>query len=152
MKVQIELVENLQEPIVTIRCANLDSKVTTLQQKISEICEQKPQILFYRDTKEYYFDVQDILFFETESNNVYAHTKDDVYRVKWKLYELETILPHQFLRISKSTIINSQHVFSIDRSFPSYHLVQFYKSHKQVYVSRMYFQPLKHKLEKRRVS
>ncbi|WP_332525109.1 LytTR family DNA-binding domain-containing protein [Terrisporobacter sp.] len=42
---------------------------------------------------EYYISLSDILFFETEENTMSAHTIDNVYQVKYKLYELEEILP-----------------------------------------------------------
>ena len=46
--------------------------------------------------------------FETEEKVVYAHTKDDMFQVKYRLYELEEILPGYFMRISKSTILNAK--------------------------------------------
>ena len=59
-----------------------------------------------------------------------------------KLYELENILPNSFLRISKSTIVNIQKIYSLSHSVSS-HLITFQNSHKQVYVSRMYYKVLK---------
>ena len=60
----------------------------------------------------------------------------------FKETELENILPNSFLRISKSTIVNIQKIYSLSHSVSS-HLITFQNSHKQVYVSRMYYKVLK---------
>ncbi len=57
---------------------------------------------FYKESSEYFLDLADILFFETDSKD-FAHARNEAYEVKLKLYELEEILPI-FLWISKSTI------------------------------------------------
>lgn len=150
MKVRLDYDENIEEVEIVIRCREITSEIEMIQKKLCESFKKAPHMIYYKDSKEYYFPLTDILFFETENSVVFAHTSDQVYQVKYRLYELEKILPNQFLRVSKSTILNITHVFSIDRTFPSYHLVQFYKSHKKVYVSRMYYKQLKHKLEERR--
>ena len=73
---------------------------------------------------------------------VFAHTKKDMFSVCQKLYELENILPRSFMRISKSTIVNIQKIYSLSHSVSS-HLITFQDTHKQVYVSRMYYKILK---------
>lgn len=150
MKVQIKVDPQAIEPVVTITCKEIDDTILKWQEQMQTLEKAIPQFIFYRDELEYYFPVETVLFFETSDRHVYAHQADEAYRVSYKLYELEKILPQQFLRISKSTIINVDQIFSIDRNFTSYHLVGFYKSHKQVYVSRFYYQDLKQKLNERR--
>ena len=66
--------------------------------------------------------------------------------VKLKLYELEEILPRYFCRISKSTIANIKAIYALDKSFSGTSTVQFYNTHKQVHVSRHYYQLVKEKL------
>lgn len=149
MRVLIETSE-VEEPIITIHCKEPNAEILKLQQTIQEVLLKKPKISFYQDGKEYYFPIDQILFFETDGNTVYAHTSDHLYKVKERLYELEQLLPTSFLRISKSTILNTHHVYSIERNLTSYGLVEFYKSHKKVYVSRFYYKTLKQKLEERR--
>lgn len=150
MLVQIEVDKNKIEPEIIIRCSSIDKQIEDIQKMILNTRLDSPKIIFYKDTHEYYFPLDEVLFFETENNAVYAHSREDVYKVKFKLYELEKLLPKQFTRVSKSTILNITHIFSIDRTFATLNLVQFYKSHKQVYVSRFYYKSLKHKLDERR--
>ena len=92
-----------------------------------------------------------ILFFETEDNQVFAHTKKDVYQTKYRLYELEELLPGSFIRVSKSTILNVSHVLSIKKNLTASSEVWFEGTHKQVYVSRNYYKQLKQRLEEKRL-
>ena len=146
MKIRIEFEENLSENEVIIKCSEIDNTIQKIQKAILDITSETQRLSFIKEDKEYYLSLDEILFFETNDNNVHAHTADETYRVKYRLYELEGILPYSFLRVSKSTILNSKNVFSINKSLTSSNIVQFYKSHKQVYVSRFYYKNLKQRL------
>lgn len=149
MKIRIELVPDLQEDEVLIRCGRVDDTVQKIQQYILEQSSLASKITFYKQNQEFYFPLDDILFFETEGENVYAHTVNDAYRIKYRLYELEEILPRYFARAAKSTIVNIMQVYSITRNLTASSLVQFINSHKQVYVSRYYYQELRRRLNER---
>ena len=150
MKVKIELDSALIEDEVIIRCAKVDEKIHEIQKIISASSKDHPKLNFYKEDKEYYIELGTILFFETSENRIDAHTITDVYQIKYRLYELENLLPPNFVRISKSTIINADKVLSITRNLTSFNLVEFYKTHKQVYVSRFYYKNLKNYLKDRR--
>lgn len=151
MKLRIEVDEKVKENEVIIKCNELNEEVRNIQKVLMEIISQKRQITFYKGITEYYLSLEEILFFETEENGINAHTSDNVYQVKYKLYELEEILPRNFMRVSKSTILNTNHIYSITRNITSSSLVEFEGTHKKVFVSRHYYKPLKYKLlEKRR--
>lgn len=150
MKIRIEVEDNLIEDEVIIRCSKLDSDIQRISQIISELTGSEQKLSFYKDDKEYYLPLDDILFFETNNNIIDAHTIDNMYHIKYRLYELEECLPRNFIRISKSTILNSNHVYSISHNITSSSIVQFYKTHKQVYVSRYYYKYLREKLNERR--
>lgn len=149
MKIRIEIKEDLEEDEVIIRCKELNKTIQKIQQSISENTSL-PKLIFYKDEIEYYLPLNEILFFETAENALEAHTEKDIYKIKYRLYELEEILPNNFVRISKSAILNVNQVYSIERNITSSSIVKFYKSHKQVYVSRNYFKELKQRLEERR--
>ena len=151
MKIKIELDNNLIEDEVIIRCSKIDINIQKMQTAISDVTAQDKQMLFLKDGKEYYFPLDVILFFETNNNQIDAHIENDAFSVKYKLYELEEILPSNFVRVSKSTILNANKVYSIDKNIVSSSIVQFHKTHKQVYVSRYYYKQLKEYLQKRRM-
>ncbi len=150
MKIRIEIDETAQEDEIIVKCRELNDNVRRIQQAVTEISDRN-EIEFFKDGTEYFLPVESVLFFETAGNLINAHTADDVFQVKFKLYELENILPGYFVRVSKSTILNIRHIYSIEKNITSSSLVRFSKTHKQVYVSRNYYRFLKQRLSERRI-
>ena len=148
MKVRIELDPQMDEPEMIIRAPRLTEDVARLQQLILE--QKMTPLTFYKDRSEYFVDVSEILFFETDGEKIYGHTKEEAYEVRQKLYELEEFLPIAFCRISKSTIGNTKQIYAIEKSLSGTSTVNFYQTHKQVHVSRHYYQLLKERLKEMR--
>ena len=148
MKLRVELTDGLAEDVIIIRCSQIDENVSKLQNFIQNM--SAPKMVFYKDAQEYYLPLEEILFFETEGEQIHAHTKDDAFRVKHRLYELEDMLPHYFTRAAKGTIVNITRIYSINRNLTSSSQVKFNGTHKQIYVSRHYYGALKEKLGKRK--
>ena len=148
MKLRIEVTDGLSEDEVIIRCGRVDDSVQKLQAYIQSI--SAPKLVFYKGVQEYYLSLDEVLFFETEGEQIYAHTKNDAFRVKHRLYELEEILPHYFLRAAKGTIVNTTQIYSISRNLTASSQVKFASTHKQIYVSRHYYGRLKDKMNERR--
>lgn len=151
MKIRIEIEENLTEDEVIIHCSDLTEEVAKIQKAVSEVINASQKFVFYKGATEYYLALDEILFFETDENGISAHTKDDIYQTKYKLYELEDILPGFFMRVSKSSILNTNHIYSINRNLTASSVVAFAGTHKQVFVSRYYYKPLISKLEEKRL-
>lgn len=151
MKIKVEIDANLTEDETVIRCACITEEVTKVQRAVSEVINASQKFVFYKGTTEYYLTPDEILFFETDENGISAHTRKEVYQTKYKLYELEEILPGFFMRVSKSTILNTHHIYSINRNLTASSVVAFSGTHKQVFVSRYYYKPLISKLEEKRL-
>lgn len=149
MKIRIELSDDVVEDEVIIRCRQITGPIERIQKLIAEEAADSPRITFFKDNEEYYFPLGNILFFETGDSNVYAHTRGDVYRIRFRLYELEELLPTAFVRVSKSTIVNIRQILMVNKDLTSSSLVHFYKSHKQVAVSRRYYKALNMRLSER---
>lgn len=151
MRVIIEADEGIEEETVVIKCKRLDERILRIQQVLAEQAGNGLTILLHKNDKEYYMPLDKILFFETENKEIRAHTKNDIYETKYKLYELEELLPGYFMRISKSAIVNVNHIYSITKNLTASSIVEFSDCHKQVYVSRNYYKALVERLaEKRR--
>lgn len=150
MKISIELNEDLEEDELIIRCRELTDTVSRIQKSVTEITGKAQSIALYKDDVEYYIPLSSLLFFETSDAIVCAHTADESYLTKHKLYELEEILPGYFQRVSKSTILNINEIYSVTRNLTASSVVQFAGTHKKVYVSRNYYKELKNKLEEKR--
>lgn len=151
IRLDIELDSDISEDKVIIRCNKMTKDIYELQNMISDFISKKQKIVFYKNNIEYYIDLSDILFFETEDNCINAHTRDNIYQVKYKLYELENILSNNFVRISKSTILNIDEIHSITKNLTSSSVVEFKNSHKKTYISRRYYKDLRYKLSEKRL-
>lgn len=148
MKIRIEIDESLADVEVVIRAPQLDSQVAQLQQTLMQA--NRPKLIFYKGSSEYFLELMDILFFETDGAQIFAHTRDNAYEVKLRLYELEEQLPAYFCRISKSGIANARAIYALDKSFSGTSTISFYDTVKQIHVSRHYYQLLKEKLHEMR--
>ena len=147
MKINIEVDTSLADSEVIIRCPEISTDIMEIQKMLTEISAGKNGLVFYKKDKEFYFPVNKILFFETSENGIDAHTADDIFRVHQKLYELEELLSSYFLRVAKSTILNTRAVYSVTRNITSSSIVEFRGTVKKVYVSRNYYKALKEMLD-----
>ena len=59
------------------------------------------------------------------------------------------MLPSSFVRIAKSAIVNTAKIYSVARDLTASSRVQFSGTHKQIYVSRRYYQNLRQRLQER---
>lgn len=152
MKVRIDIDENLIEGEIIIRSSQLDERTQKIFDALMDITKEAKQLLLYKGNVEYYIPLDSILFFETSPDCIRAHTVNNVFDTTYRLYELEELLPGYFLRVSKSTILNINHIYSISRNLTASSEVQFVNTHKQVYVSRYYYKSLKYRLDEKRKS
>lgn len=149
MRVRIELTQNPEEEEVVIRCGRADATVEKIRQYVLQQTREASPVTFFKDDRAYYFPLDRVLFFETDGERIYAHTADDAYRIKYRLYELEELLPDYFVRAAKSAIVNVLQIYSVQRNLSASSLVSFKGSHKQLYVSRFYFKELRRRLDER---
>ncbi len=106
-------------------------------------------IIYYRQGKEYFFSTDKILFFEADDRATYAHTRNHIYRVKRRLYVLEAVLPQNFIRVSRSGIVNVNHVLSFATTVGTTGTVEFADTDKRLHVSRQYIKSLRSALRNR---
>ncbi|MDN7145498.1 LytTR family DNA-binding domain-containing protein [Liquorilactobacillus mali] len=147
MKIRVEIDKEVKETEVVIRASEQTADVKKLYEEISRKIINK-RIKLFQGTTEFYINSSNILFFETDERIVNAHTRNDLFETHLRLYELEKLLPQNFMRISKSAITNLDEVYTLTRSLTG-NLIAFHESYKQVYVSRRYFKDVKKRLESR---
>jgi len=150
VKIRLDISSEYREKEVIIRANKKDEEVAEILRNLQEIDTKLHNINGYLDNTVYSLSTEDILFFETNDRNVYAHTKDNAFLIHYRLYELEENLPDNFFRVSKSSILNVDEVKSLTQSVMG-NLIQFRDSYKQIYVSRRFLKKLKLKLNQRKV-
>jgi len=149
VKLRIEVSDGLPEDEVIIRCGRVDDAVQKLQAYILGL--SAPKLTLYKGAEEFFLPPEEILFFETGGEQVYAHTANDAFKVRLRLYELEAMLPRVFVRAAKGTIVNTARIYAISRDLTASSQVKFAGTHKHVYVSRRYYGALKEKMNERSV-
>lgn len=146
VKIRVEIDSEAPEEEIVLRCRELTPEVVKLQQLLAKQIKSAGQIILYQNDTEYYLETDRILFFETEGSQVLAHTETEIFEARKKLYELE-----DFLRISKSAIVNLNRIYAIRRNLAASSEISFQGTHKQIYVSRAYIKVLKERLEEKRL-
>lgn len=151
-KVKIEIDPDGPEEIV-IRTRSMTPEINALKTLIEsgEGETGKVRELALRlGEAEYFVPLGSILFFESDGDNVAAHTDRHIYYTDLKLYELEAILPKSFMRVSKACVLNLEAVDWLRRELTGPCRVGFTGCTKQAYVSRLYYRPFREKLEEMR--
>lgn len=100
---------------------------------------QTSKIIGFKDDAYHVINHKKILYFEAVAAGVLCHTREDVYRLKEKLYQLEARLPNErFIKVSRSFIV---HIDAVTRIIPWFNrrlLLTFEHSKKEVEVSKSY--------------
>ena len=113
MDIELIIDENVEKEKIVIYAKQHTEKITDIINKIS--IEDKFKIIGFIDTEVFILQTSDIWSFYIENNKVYAKTKDKLYKVKYRIYELEEMLKNtSFIRISNSEIINLKTIESLD--------------------------------------
>lgn len=85
-----------------------------------------------------------VLFFEARGNYAFCITANSEFKVKDRLYELESKLPrNRFVRVNKSFIVNISNVSEIIPWFDRRMLLKFCGCKKEVEVSKNYIKSFK---------
>jgi len=149
VKIKLDISPQYSDKEIIIRAAENDDEVKAILNSVKEVENHFNHLNGYIGETVYSLLLKDILFFETNDRNVYAHTIDNAFLIHYRLYELAENLPDNFLRISKSSILNVDEILSLSRSVTG-NLVQFKNSYKKIYVSRRFLKDLKIRLEQRK--
>jgi len=131
----INILENQKKLAVTIECPVTTPTVERLKKHI-EIFDNR--ITAKKDGDTVYVVTKEVLYFEAVDDRSFLYLKDEVLEVKQRLYELEEVLPTEdFIRISKSTIVNINKIQELTPQINRTILVTLCNGEK-VYISRKY--------------
>lgn len=137
MKVELEIIPGLEETEVRIRTAELDDDLQDLISLLQNGSIARP-ILGVQDQKTIILKPESINRIFSENGAVFADTDRGIVRLKMRLYEAEELLPaRQFIRISKSEIVNIERIESFDLSMSGTILIQM-KNGAKAWVSRRF--------------
>lgn len=100
---------------ITLQAPELNEEVQNILNNLTTICEDKNIIVGSKDNEIFLLKTKDIIYFFSDEKYNYAKTKEGVFKVKERLYELEEkYLRNKFIRISSAYIININKTKSFD--------------------------------------
>ncbi len=140
MKLHFNLDEKYDELNVQLFKNVMDSEVEQTLNLLSNLnsTESVKKLLGYRDKNIFPLECNEIYKIFSENNKVYATTNKEQYNIKYRLYELETILDKKiFLRISNSEFINVTKIEKFDLSLTGTIKIHL-KNKSTAFVSRRY--------------
>ena len=117
ININVEYMQEIEENQIYMNIkANRSTEVLDkLIKNIQDLSKNTDTIVAEIDNNIYILDTDDIVKFYSENQYTYCVYHNKIYKVKKKLYELEELLRKEnFIRISKSCIINIRQVECFD--------------------------------------
>lgn len=143
MEVLIRNVQNKEEERIVLECVQMTKD---LDEIMEYIMGKEHSLVGYMDASAYRVQLEEVLYFEAVGDEVFAYTKDEVYLIKRRLYELEELyLNQRFIRCSKSMLVNLRKIESLRPEVNARYLARM-KNGEDVVVSRMYAKQIKREM------
>ena len=142
MKVEVIVDKKYENTNIIIFTNKMTDEINNIVEKFSDDDNQNI-IVGYKDNKLFLLDENNIETVYAELGKVIIRCNDEEYISKKRLYELEEILNKKnFIRVSKSEIVNFKKVKNIDYKVIGTLILNF-KSGNKSYVSRRYISSIK---------
>lgn len=143
MKITILDAKPEEEEEVIIKCHEINDELNTL---ILKLKQGNRRLRGYTQDGIHFLMPDDIFYFDTVDQKVFAYCDSEMYEVKEKLYELENMLSvRNFIRSSKSNILNIDKIISISPAFGGRFEAVLLNQEKTI-ISRQYVPVLKERL------
>ncbi|AXQ79601.1 LytTR family transcriptional regulator [Streptococcus chenjunshii] len=115
---KLEIIKDLsfKETLIKMYLSRIDAK----NQRIIDFIKQVSDCDYLygsRNSSIYLVKPEQIIRFYTENKKVFFETPHSNYSSKYRLYQLEEMLPKHFIRISHSEIINLKYIKQLNLNF-----------------------------------
>ena len=118
MKVEIKIDKKITETIAIIHAAKITPELLSLVETLEGLTEKKSLLVSKNDDKVYMIEPNDVDIIRTEGGILLLYDKQArSYSLSRTLASVLETLPSNFVRISKSTIINVNRVDHLSNSF-----------------------------------
>lgn len=140
MQVRVEIVEDIGETQITIKCRERN---VTVEKLIAALLMIDRQMAVFQDGNRMSLDLEEILYIESVDGKCFVYTAQAVYESRERLYTLENQLePYRFVRIQKSVIVNLKYIQAI-KTYVNRRLLLTMHNGEQLIVSRQYADRIK---------
>ena len=112
---------------------------------LASIQNMNTKLPCYKREKKYLLNIDSIYYIDLIDKNTFIFTKDDCFESPLWLYQIEELLNEDFIRASKSTLFNMQHIKSLKADIGS-RVIVYLDNGDQILVSRKYAKEFKKRL------
>ena len=142
MKVELNIDKKFGETIVTISTNKVNDEIQNL---VNYIENKEDYFIGVLDGEVRLLNTEDIIRVYVEDRKVYVVTVEGRFIVRKKLYEVQSTLTKDFIKISQSEIANIKYIHSLDLGLRGTIVIS-YKNSDISYVSRRMLKEFKMKL------
>ena len=112
---------------------------------LTSIQNMNTKIPGYKREKKHLINIDSIYYIDLIDKNTFIFTRDDCFESPLWLYQIEEQLSEDFIRASRSTLFNMQHIKSLKADIGS-RVIVYLDNGDQILVSRKYAKELKKRL------
>ena len=145
MKVNLFVSRDIEEPYADIHTNELTDNITKAM-SILESDDSSEMLAVKKGSDIALLEFSDVYMFRVEDKKVKVYTEDKEYQIKKALYQVEENLTSDFVRISKTTIVNLKKVERVAPSLKGMMFIQL-KNGLKDNISRKYLPDFKQALD-----
>lgn len=141
MQVTIRKIVKKEEEQVIIECVEITPEIRDIYSYVQNKGMELSGIVDGQNRKK--FRLEDVYYFEALDEKVFAYTKEQIYEMKMRLYEVEKAYENRhFIRCSKSVVLNLMLLDSISPALSGRFFAHM-KNGEKLMISRQYAPRLK---------
>lgn len=145
MKVNLFVSRDIEEPYADIHTNELTDNITKAM-SILESDDSNEMLAVKRGSDIALLEFSEIFMFRVEDKQVNVYTENQEYIIKKPLYQVEETLTSDFVRISKTTIVNLKKIKRVAPSLKGMMFIEL-KNGLKDNISRKYFPEFKRALD-----
>ena len=145
MKVNINIIEKLKEESCTFYVHKVTSFILDMISTLENSSDDYLIVNSIHKNEQEKISCSTIYYLEYLERKVFIYTKENIFEIKSPLYKLQYTLPDNFIRISKTTIVNI-HFLNKFSAKVSGNVEALLSNGENLIVSRKYVSSLKNKL------
>ncbi len=140
MVIKFDVSAEYEKPEVHVCVAEMNSEAKKIKDKIEEVFVGS--LYGYQEDEVYKIAYSDIVRIYTENKKVYIATEQAVYKIRERLYEMESLLnANDFVRISNTDMVNVDKIEKLDMGFGTIRMQL--AGENEAFVSRRYVSKIK---------
>ena len=95
------------EESVVVRARSKNDKVIAIEKIVND---DKHKINAYKNKEVYIFNIDEVICFFTNNNKINIYVDNEIYMLKYRMYQIETLIDDNFIKINQGCIVNKQYI------------------------------------------